>query len=404
MARRSFWFLVPTQFLGAFNDNAFKQLILLLAIDRDAGEGTTQAVAAAVFSLPFVLFSGIAGTLSDRYSKTSIVRGAKVAEIMIMAVGALAFWLRDTNVLLLTLFLMGTQSAFFGPAKYGILPEMLPKRSLSRANGIILTTTFLAIILGQAAAGRLGEYFPFDLYFAGLFYVLLAVAGALTALGVARVEPAQPGLPVRGRPFGDLIPTLRRVRRDRALVVVFCTNSYFWFLGGAMQMTVNQYGRTVMELDRAQTSDLLVVLSLGLAAGGILGGILSRGAINFRLTEFGIWGVVSTLALLTVVHPSPLGVAVVLFVLGASGSLFALPLQTFIQERARSQEKGRVVAASNFLNWVFIFVSAGYFGLMRMPVGGKTLPVEWIPGSLALLTLAVGLFVFPKLRAIASDQ
>ncbi len=155
---RSFWGMTITQFLGAFNDNLFKQLMLLLALKVAVAD--RQPVAMLVFSAPFLLFSGFAGYLSDRYSKRWIVVLSKVAEIGAMALGLLGFFFYDHvgfTGLLVVLFLMGAQSAFFGPGKYGILPEMLRKSDLPRANGLILMTTFLAIIFGTAAAGLLSE-------------------------------------------------------------------------------------------------------------------------------------------------------------------------------------------------------------------------------------------------------
>ena len=153
----SFWGLTATQFLGAFNDNLYKQLLLLLFVAVPHGEQTQdwQSLALVMFSLPFILFSGFAGFLSDRYSKTRVIVFAKVAEIAIMAAGAAGFWAMGQygltgpiiGVLSAVLFCMGAQSAFFGPGKYGILPELFRDRDLPAANGIVLMTTFIAIIL-----------------------------------------------------------------------------------------------------------------------------------------------------------------------------------------------------------------------------------------------------------------
>ena len=169
-ADRSFWGMTVTQFFGAFNDNLFKQLILLLSITILA-DGTTQdnqGTATLIFSLPFLLVTGIAGYLSDRYPKRGIIVLCKIAEIAVMALGALAFAYHGKSsslaFLYLVLFLMGAQSGFFGPAKYGILPEMLRDDDLPRANGLILMTTFIAIITGTVVAGLILDYFPGKLW------------------------------------------------------------------------------------------------------------------------------------------------------------------------------------------------------------------------------------------------
>jgi MFS family permease len=159
---RSFWGLAITQFLGAFNDNLYKQLILLMAIPAIGGDISedSQGWATAVFSLPFVLFSGFAGYLSDKYSKSIIIVLSKIAEVVIMLMAVVAFLsyatMEDWGTWSV-LFLMGLQSTFFGPAKYGILPELFQKEELPRINGLILMSTFLAIILGVVTAGVLKD-------------------------------------------------------------------------------------------------------------------------------------------------------------------------------------------------------------------------------------------------------
>src|SRR6478735_7197584 len=185
----SFYGMTATQFLGAFNDNLFKQLMLLLAIPVGAAAATKadeQGFATMVFSLPFILFSGYAGYLSDRFSKRTVIVLAKLAEIGIMLLGVAAFLSYDLagyRGLLVVLFLMGTHSAFFGPGKYGILPELFRDADLPRANGVILMTTFLAIIFGTASAGMLqgllydaaGERVPERLWIGSLVCIGIAV-------------------------------------------------------------------------------------------------------------------------------------------------------------------------------------------------------------------------------------
>src|SRR5438874_6350049 len=228
---RSFWGMTATQFLGAFNDNLFKQLMLLLAIPVGAAatqKADQQGLATMIFSLPFVLFSGFAGFLSDRYSKRTMIVACKVAEIGIMLLGMLAFLAYGTTSyrgLLVVLFLMGTHSAFFGPGKYGILPELFREEDLPRANGVILMTTFLAIIFGTASAGLLGDLLynaagqrvPERLWIGSLFCVGIAVLGTITSLLVRPFPAAVPGLSFQ--PSGLFIPpdTRRLLASDRPL-------------------------------------------------------------------------------------------------------------------------------------------------------------------------------------------
>jgi len=395
---RSFLALVATQFLGAFNDNAFKQLVLLLAVDltQDESGGNWQALATGLFALPFVLFSGFAGNLADRFSKTRVIRLAKVAEIAVMVLGAVAFWCESMPALLVTVFLMGAQSAFFGPAKYGILPEMLPERHLSRANGVILMTTFLSIILGMAAAGIVRDLFGDRLWRPQMVYILLAAMGTWTAFGVRWLPPAQPGLRIARRPFGDLLSTLRAIAADRDFLCVVVANSYFWFLGAVVQQTINVYGRNLMGLSNTETSLLLVSLSAGMAGGSLLGGYLSRDRLRLGLTEAGMTIVVLSLLGLSEAHRHQALAHLGLFTLGLGGGLFGLPLQTCVQIWPAESEKGRVVAAVNFANWVLIFASAGYFALAE-----AFLLTQHITTSLAVLSVVISLLLRKRLRAAA---
>jgi acyl-[acyl-carrier-protein]-phospholipid O-acyltransferase/long-chain-fatty-acid--[acyl-carrier-protein] ligase len=399
---RSFWSIVVTQFLGAFNDNAFKQLVLLLAVDMTGEEsgGNFQAIATALFALPFILFSGFAGNLADRFSKTRVIQLCKIAEILVMVLGAIAFATGSMPFLLGTVFLMGAQSAFFGPGKYGILPEMMPRKHLSRANGVIMMTTFLSIILGMAAAGILRDLVGDDLYKPQLVYVALAIGGTISAFGIRRYPPAEPRLQVTRRPFGDLLPTLKSVIADRSFLCVVVANSYFWFLGGVVQQTINVYGRQLMGLTNTGTSLLLVSLAAGMAGGSVIGGLLSRDRLRLGLTDVGIALFTVSLAGLTWAHQDVVLAHVGLVTLGLGGGLYGLPLQTCVQMWPPEEEKGRVVAAVNFVNWIFIFLSAGYFALGSAVFGEN---VQYIPASLAVISVLVAIFLRPRLRAAASS-
>ena len=399
---RSFVSMVATQFLGAFNDNAFKQLVLLVAVDFVAeGESDSyQAIATGLFALPFILFSGFAGNLSDRFSKTSIIRVCKFAEIGVMALGGLAFWSGSMEFLLATVFLMGAQSAFFGPAKYGVLPELVPRESLSRANGVIMMTTFLSIILGMAAAGFLRDAFGGALYKPQLVYIVLAGIGTWSAFGIRRLPAADPQLAVLRRPFGDLFSTLKQILSDGSFVCVVAANSYFWFLGAVVQQLINVYGLKLMGLNNFGTSALLVSLSAGMAAGSIIGGWLSKSRLRLELTDYAMVVIVLSLVLLTWGHLRVELAHVALFALGFGGGLFGLPLQTCVQLWPPDEEKGRVVAAVNFTNWVFIFLSAGYFAAATAIAGPH---VQYIATSLAVLSAIGWLLLRPRLMRAAKE-
>ena len=241
LADSSFWGLTVTQFLGAFNDNLVKQTLFLLFVAVPAAGSTTvtedwQSLATFTFSFPFILFSGFAGFLSDRYGKRQVIILCKVAEIGITSLGVVAFLMLTSQgmsrplvyVFSAILFLMGSHSAFFGPGKYGILPEMLRERNLPTANGLVLMTTFLAIIFGSGLAGPLMDSLRGRLWISGLIGVGIAVLGTGTALFIRRVRPAQAGLPFRAEALGVPADVRKLLWNDRPLLAAVLASTVFW--------------------------------------------------------------------------------------------------------------------------------------------------------------------------------
>jgi len=413
---RSFVGMTATQFLGAFNDNLFKQLMLLLAIpvgQQMADEGDQQSVATVLFSLPFILFSGYAGYLSDRYSKRVVIVLSKVAEIVVMLLGMLAFAAYATGGyagLLVVLFLMGAQSAFFGPGKYGILPEMLHERNLPRANGIILMTTFLAIILGTAAAGLLGDQFvdpeaPRELRAVGLWRgsavcVAIAVAGTLTSLLIRRTPPAQPTLRLQWDSLAVPGDSWRLLLVDRPLLLALAASCVFWLVSGIAIQAVNSLGMVQLRLDQARTSALAAIIGLGIAVGAVIAGRLSHGRADFRIVRVGLWGIVACLLPLSLAPGGAhllgfQGSLLVLALLGMAAGFFAIPVQVFIQSRPPKEQKGRMIAVMNLVNFIAILCSGILYGLFDWIVEDRGWPRSTIFAMMAAIVLPLAVLYRP---------
>jgi acyl-[acyl-carrier-protein]-phospholipid O-acyltransferase/long-chain-fatty-acid--[acyl-carrier-protein] ligase len=384
----SFWGMTATQFLGAFNDNLIKQLALLIAAPAAVGMGVAakeadeQPLAMALFSIPFLLFSSYAGFLSERNSKRTIIVLCKVAEIGIVLLGMAAFALWNMTGmagLLVVLFLMGTHSAFFGPGKYGILPELFAERDLPKANGIILMTTFLAIIFGMALAGFLEEWLGHQrLWMASGVCLVIAVVGTQTALLVRPVPPADPAL--RFTWSALLIPQEMRalLNRDRPLLWAIIANSVFWLIGGVVQPTVNAVGKDQFAVGSTLTSLLAACMGVGIAIGSVLAIGLSRGKVNFTLVKAGAWLITATLGCLSLsqaqaIDPRENPMLLIVYgaglvLLGAFAGLFAVPLQVFLQTRPPAALKGRTIATNNLANWIGIVGSAGVYWVFARTV------------------------------------
>lgn len=409
---RSFWGMTVAQFLGAFNDNLYKQLILLWCLQVAAGKADTyQPLAMLVFSIPFVLLSGYAGYLADKYSKQRIVLLCKVAEVLIMLLGMLAFGIAHLGFMLVVLFLMGVHSAFFGPSKYGILPEIVRDTDLPSANGIFQLTTFMAIILGMIFAGivkeNLDEYLGGQLWLMGIPCLAFAALGTLSALNVRKTPRLQPDLRLRGSDLGIPSEIVRLLRAKPDLWRVLLLYSLFWFMGGVVQPSVNAVCKEQLHRNDAETSLAAGFLAIGIAVGCALSGFLARGKIRFSLVRVGAWGM--TVCLFLLMLPSKLDfgggdrdaigtwlgyerMRVVLLFLGMSAGLFAVPLQVYLQVKSPPGDKGRLMGTMNLTTWIGIFISAGFYGVVEYLLSLLSWPRNLVYGSLVLVFLPVTLF------------
>jgi MFS family permease len=401
---RSLSGLTVSQFLGAFNDNLFKQVVLLLAA-RVLFHDDKQGIATVVFSLPFVLFSGLAGDVSERFSKRSLIVGMKLWEAAIMLLSMVALGMQSWAFLLIVLFVLGTQSAFFGPPKYGSLPEIVQPGGLIAANGLISMTTFLAILLGMSLAGPLISNYLDQIWVTGAIGTLLAVAGALAALRITPLAPQQPKLRVGWNPFGSMPRRILELRREGQLFAVVVAYSIFWFNGGVVQQVVNGMGeKGCLDLPIEATwklSVLLAVLAVAIICGSLLAAPLARRVAPYRIVAAGAAVMVPaqvSLALIGPVFDPAFGYAfaiVALAVLGCAGALFVVPIVTYIQDAPRRGEKGQVFAVTNFLNFVFILLSGAFY------LVAKALSLA-APAAGALSALLMGGYLFQQRRALGS--
>ncbi len=383
---------VWAQFLGALNDNLYKMAVSLVAVNiaASAGESSTYAsLAQAVFVLPFFLFSGYAGHLADALSKRKVLIATSALEILAMSLALAAFVWQSFPMMLAVLFLMALQSTFFSPAKYGIIPEMLPERDLSRGNGLLSMTTFLAIILGTSLGGLLFEASGGATWRLGLVLVAVAVAGLVTSLGITRVRPSGAQQPFRLNPWAEVRDGLRRVRSDRPLWLCILGVSYFWFLGAALQISVLLFGKNVIGAEDLGTSLLVTGIALGIGVGSLIAGRWSGDKVELGLVPLAALGMgISCLWIWQIETFAPAMAAMIL--LGLSGGLFIVPLQSFLQARSPERERGRIFAANNFLNTAGMLLAAALCWALHDWAG---LGAAEAIGVLGLLTLVSTLYV-----------
>src|SRR5436190_15698457 len=230
-----------TQFASALNDNIYETVIALLAADfaLAAGGGAGRLSATnALFMLPFFLFSGYAGHAADAFSKRSVLVVTKAFEILVMFLGFLAFLSGKLDLMLAVVFLMALRSTFFSPAKYGIVPEMVSSRGLSRANGLLEMSTLVAIIAGTAVGSSLLQSWKSSPERIGLLLTAIAAAGTLVSLKIPKVPAEAPGTPFRWNPYSEIVTGLKHLYRIKPLWLTVLGISYFWFLGALLRMDV----------------------------------------------------------------------------------------------------------------------------------------------------------------------
>ncbi len=384
---RSFWSLNAAQFQAAFNDNALRNLVIFLIIGAEAREESrylTGELIGVLFSLPFIVFSMAGGYLADRFSKRTVTVVTRMgsAGVALFAAGALAT--ENRALLLASIFLMGALSALFGPAKYGLMPEILPQKRLSWGNGILELGTFLAIILGTVTGAVLAEMFDGRQHWSGIILAGLSLLGWLLSLGIQSVPAAAPQKEFRANLLADFWAQVRAIRADRVLYLAVAGNTYFWFLGTLLQLNILFYGTQVLGLSASRTGLLLVALAAGIGAGSFAAGHLSGKKIEYGLIPLGALGITVFGALLGVPGLDFQAAAALLASLGFFSGFFVVPINALIQHRPAESEKGGILGAANLLSFIGVLAASGAHYLIAVAGG-------FPPGQVFLLGAVITL-------------
>jgi len=359
--RKGFFSFLTTQFLGAFNDNVFKFIVGMYAIVLAGGDGSRNtSIVGMVFALPFILFSGYSGRLADVYSKRNVLIITKSFEILAMGLGFFAMVSGNLNLMLVVLFMMGMHSTFFSPAKYGILPEMLEEKDLSRANGLLEMTTFMAIILGTSLGGILFTHWSHNPGRLNLVLLAVAVVGTLISFGIPKVPRSGAQTPFKLNPFNEIGRGVRDLWKDRDLWLTNLGICYFWFLGALLQLELLLLGEEVMKLDPTHTALLGAGVAIGIGVGSAVAGKLSGDKVELGLVPLGSIGLgLFSILLFNSSHQGFMPTMIMLSLLGFSGGFFIVPLNALLQQKAGKEEKGRIMATNSFMSTLGVFLAAG---------------------------------------------
>jgi len=412
LTTRRFLPLFITQFLGALNDNLFKNALVILALYRLSGEvgmdgSILVTLAAGIFILPFFLFSATAGQLADRFEKAFLIRVIKAAEVAIMGIGAWGLFLGDIVFLLVVLFLMGAQSAFFGPLKYGILPTHLEEDELIGGNALIEAGTFLAILLGTIAGGLL-ILVEQGVPIVAVGVVLVAVLGLLASLDIPKALPAAPELRINPNILVETWIMIRRLGDSPAILKSVLGISWFWLIGAMFLAEFPPYAKDVLGGDEQVVTLFLTIFSVGIGMGSLLCNGLLKGEITAKYAPFGALGLsVFTIDLYVASPTSPPQGAELLGALGfiaqagswrilfdllgisVMGGLFIVPLYAIMQRRSPMESRSRIIAANNIMNALFMVVGA--LGAAGLLTAGFTVPEIFLAGGVGNLGVGIAL-------------
>ncbi|NVC92277.1 MFS transporter [Vibrio natriegens] len=379
LSKRFFPFFV-TQCLGALNDNVYKNVLLLMVtyslIDSlPVSVNLFVNLAAGLFILPFFLFSAHAGAVADSMDKAKLIRRLKLIEVLIMACAATAIMTENALLMLVLLFLTGTQSAYFGPVKYALLPQALKANELVKGNAWVEMGTFLSILIGTLTAGLLLAM-PNGTLIASCLVLFLSIMGFISSVNI----PALPSLSkkkVKFEPISGLKKTLNVAQKQRGIWMSILAISWFWFMGATYLTQFPNFAREHLFADSTVVSLLLALFSIGIATGSWLCQKLSFDHVELGILPFGILGLtLFGLDLLWAVPSYNLSpaqyysvesfiseskhvrVMMDLFFVGVSGGVFIVPLYSFIQSRSNQGECARSIAANNIMNALFMVGSA----------------------------------------------
>lgn len=406
LKNRGFLSLIAAQFFGAANDNIIKGMLTFMVIaggiwDGKLGPGG-QGIAGMCLSIPFIVLSGYAGQLADRFSKRHVTMWVKIAEIPIAIAAGIGFYTGNLWVTLLAFLALACQSAIFGPAKYGMIPELVDDTQLSRANGMINMMTNLAVIAGTIAAGFISDMYwikPTDTapgmvdraWMPGLAMIAVAIAGWGVALFLTPLKPAVKDLKFNWNPFSTYINSVREMSKTRLLMVMLAWG-YFYMIAGLVLFVVPEYNM-ILGVKDSEAAILMGIMGISIGIGCAAAGYISGDRIEPKLIPFGAAGLVVFFFLLAAIPPwmPDLGpykrvafsnVALLIVLAGFCAGFYIIPLQAALQKLSPNNDRGRFLGTANCCSFLFITLSAVIFMSIRGGFGDQPQNIFYVCSGL----------------------
>jgi len=428
--KKSFWALIVTQFFGAFNDNVLKTLVTLLVVawvDNLHRRNSLVSISGAVFVAPFLIFSMIAGRVSDRIGKPAAIRATKFWEFLVIAAAIASLLNESIPWMMVTLFLLSMQATFFSPAKYGVLPELMNDTELPEANAFLNLSTFAAILLGTLTAGFLSE----KLRLACAVMGVASAAGLAASFYIKPLPAAKPDESLGQKPAWlaagmgfvmvyallmelhrrhwhgweisamvvslvaificfsiangpDLLANWRIIQLDRRLRLGTIAVNYFWFMGAVLQLNIFLYAKDIMDASDKVASLLVMAVAIGVGVGSYVCGKWSRGRVEIQFVFLGALGMSIFAIDLLWAYSSLPRAFMDFFMLGAAAGFYDIPLMALIQAKSPEAERGRVMATINFFSFAAILLASGVLWFLSNVLQQNPAQVFFILGVISL--------------------
>ena len=379
-----------TQFLGAFNDNIFRNgLIILLTFKGIEVFGLNASqianVAGALFILPYFLFSAIAGQIADKYEKSILIKSTKLLEIILMVTATFVLLTENYSFLLFILFLMGFQSSLFGPVKYAYIPQKLKLNELIGGNALVESGTYIAIILGLVVGGLAVSIGQENDYPLASLLLLMAILGYFFSCKIPNTEPTDPTLKINWNIFSEIKKIIGFSKEKDRIFLYIIGISWFWFYGSVITLQIPAYTINILMGDESLTTFLLATFAIGIGIGSLACERLSKNQIELGITPIGAIGLSlftldlyffsSNLNIVTPMniklflsHLSNWRLILDLIMIGTFGGIFSVPFYAAIQEQAEKKFLSRIIAANNIINAIFM-VSASLLAISILSLG-----------------------------------
>ncbi|MBK3519183.1 MFS transporter [Carboxylicivirga marina] len=393
--------LFITNFLGVLNDNYLKYLVFFISTTwmMKEKESIVIMLASALFVIPYIAFSPIAGKLARDHSKAKIIQRAKLFEIPIMAIASLGFIMQSVTITMFGIFLMGLQSCLFSPAKYGIIRDIGGKEGIPFGTGAMEMLTFMGVLIGTYIAGvtsdislieSLTGYRTIIVCCALLFF---AVLGWLLSLKIAPKETVPDDEEdTTLNPILFLIRSYKWSRQIKGLNIVIIGLATFWAIGSLLQMNITVHCRNVLNLSDTATSTIMALVAIGIGLGCYITGVISNKQLKMYLVPIGGIGMLVCVSYIFVFNPSTVLFTILIVLTAFFAGIFKIPLNAFIQNKVEGRKLGLILAYNNLMLFTFILLSAGIFGLVETYANSLM-----VFGAVAAITIVITIVAFLRI-------